>query len=105
MKQCHTCQESFADKFGFCPVDGTPLNAHIPSTAAVGASSPVGDPSITENAGSTFAHETSTFESVDPDALSEETVSIPATEAMVEREEYHVTMLEDTGLVRRLSVE
>ncbi len=105
MKQCHTCQESFADKFGFCPVDGTPLNAHIPSTAAVGASSPVGDPSITENAASTFAHETSTFESVDPDALSEETVSIPATEATSERGEYHLTMLEDTGLVRRLSVE
>src|SRR5215212_7518366 len=27
MKQCPTCQEEFADKFGFCPVDGTPLGA------------------------------------------------------------------------------
>ncbi len=26
MKQCTTCQEEFADKFSFCPVDGTPLN-------------------------------------------------------------------------------
>ena len=24
MKQCSTCQEQFADKFSFCPVDGTP---------------------------------------------------------------------------------
>jgi TonB family protein len=27
MKKCSTCQEEFADKFSFCPVDGTPLNA------------------------------------------------------------------------------
>jgi TonB family protein len=27
MKFCSTCQEEFADKFGFCPVDGTPLKA------------------------------------------------------------------------------
>ena len=26
MKRCPTCQEEFADKFGFCPVDGTPLS-------------------------------------------------------------------------------
>src|SRR5215212_2750047 len=26
MKQCSVCQEEFADKFSFCPVDGTPLN-------------------------------------------------------------------------------
>ena len=27
MKFCSTCQEEFADKFSFCPVDGTPLTA------------------------------------------------------------------------------
>ena len=26
MKQCPQCQEEFADKFGFCPVDGTSLD-------------------------------------------------------------------------------
>jgi hypothetical protein len=26
MKTCTTCHEEFADKFSFCPVDGTPLN-------------------------------------------------------------------------------
>src|SRR4029453_16145740 len=27
MKFCSTCNEEFADKFSFCPVDGTPLNS------------------------------------------------------------------------------
>src|SRR5438132_12547384 len=27
MKFCNTCQEQFADRFSFCPVDGTPLSA------------------------------------------------------------------------------
>src|SRR5450432_3022447 len=26
MKRCNACDEEFADKFSFCPVDGTPLN-------------------------------------------------------------------------------
>ena len=33
MKFCNTCQEEFADRFSFCPVDGTPLTA-APVTAA-----------------------------------------------------------------------
>ena len=35
MKQCPTCQEDFADKFGFCPVDGTSLNVSVPIVADV----------------------------------------------------------------------
>src|SRR5690349_23756881 len=27
MKFCNTCQEEFAERFSFCPVDGTPLTA------------------------------------------------------------------------------
>src|SRR5918911_1598597 len=27
MKFCSVCEEKFADKFSFCPVDGTPLTA------------------------------------------------------------------------------
>src|SRR6266436_9886289 len=27
MKFCSTCEEQFADRFSFCPVDGTPLEA------------------------------------------------------------------------------
>src|SRR4026208_1653288 len=38
MKFCSKCKEEFADKFSFCPVDGTPLAAITP---------PVEDPSLT----------------------------------------------------------
>src|ERR1044072_3576071 len=40
MKFCSVCKEEFADKFSFCPVDGTPLTAVTP---------PVEDPSVTVN--------------------------------------------------------
>jgi TonB family protein len=29
MKFCETCKEEFADRFSFCPVDGTPLSARL----------------------------------------------------------------------------
>src|SRR5918911_2174638 len=29
MKRCSTCQEEFADRFSFCPVDGTPLSGAV----------------------------------------------------------------------------
>src|SRR5712671_6086436 len=32
MKFCNTCQEQFADRFSFCPVDGTPLGV-APATS------------------------------------------------------------------------
>src|SRR6267142_2671314 len=37
MKFCSTCKEEFADKFSFCPVDGTPLTAlvHEPKNEVV----------------------------------------------------------------------
>src|ERR1700674_1938121 len=48
MKFCNTCQEQFADRFSFCPVDGTPLSAvPAPSVNApaseIEASYPVAD--------------------------------------------------------------
>src|SRR5215217_5931429 len=38
MKFCSVCEEEFADKFSFCPVDGTPLTL---------VSQPVENPSLT----------------------------------------------------------
>src|SRR5215470_1045060 len=38
MKFCSVCKEEFADKFSFCPVDGTPLTVVTP---------PVEEPSLT----------------------------------------------------------
>jgi hypothetical protein len=38
MKKCQTCQEEFADTFGFCPVDGVPFEAHAERPQDAGAS-------------------------------------------------------------------
>src|ERR1051326_8001973 len=40
MKFCSVCKEEFADKFSFCPVDGTPLTT---------VTAPVEEPSVTVN--------------------------------------------------------
>ena len=95
MKRCPTCLEEFADKFGFCPVDGTPLNGHVAESvvtaeladeSATAAAAPGG------NGGGTAGgyH--------DP----EETV---VSQPVGGREEYHLTILEDEGLTRRLTKE
>src|SRR6266404_7759565 len=42
MKFCNSCQEQFADRFSFCPVDGTPLSAvPAPTVAPTNTSAPV----------------------------------------------------------------
>src|SRR5918999_3285394 len=46
MKFCSKCQEEFADKFSFCPVDGTPL-APVTAKVARSAANIVADPSLT----------------------------------------------------------
>src|SRR5882724_2919138 len=48
MKFCSTCKEEFADKFSFCPVDGTPLNVLVPEPAQKIVSSPVFTNSATD---------------------------------------------------------
>ena len=73
MKHCPTCQEEFANKFSFCPVDGTPLG-EITVASEVRDVPPVG---LSGNYGA-------------PGAL------VPAVG------EYHLTFVDDTGLTRRL---
>ncbi len=96
MKFCNTCQEQFADRFSFCPVDGTPLGvAPATSTSAsarnIETSYPVAE--IT----------------VPTPSVSEPVYSaIPVTAAasgtgMVG--DYHLTILEDRGLLYRLASE
>src|SRR6266550_5550937 len=41
MKFCSTCKEEFADKFSFCPVDGTPLTVPVVQPEQKVASEPV----------------------------------------------------------------
>lgn len=43
MKFCSRCEEEFADKFSFCPVDGTPLTP-VSAKAPVSAAAPVPTP-------------------------------------------------------------
>lgn len=83
MKFCSTCKEEFADKFSFCPVDGTPLTAPV-AQEVFSAPVPVSDP----------------------------VVSVPliaaasvggGSAAMVPRDEFHLTFMDDAGLVSRLT--
>src|SRR5919206_4489255 len=98
MKQCSTCKEEFADKFGFCPVDGTPLGVGVASVVAPEPVPHAADESfMTVSApsgnGSAYSEDFSHGE--------EETVASSAA-AGVGRGEYHLTFIQDVGLTRRL---
>src|SRR5215207_3667895 len=96
MKHCPTCQEEFADKFGFCPVDGTPLGAPGEPPAAPQAS----DESFVTEA-STTAYSAS---SAEPGGGATEATAAGAGVPPIPggRGEFHLTFLEDEGLTRRL---
>lgn len=102
MKFCSICQEEFADKFSFCPVDGTPL------TAVVAAAE---EPSITMNRDSEvtpFAPNSINEQVSDAptsDSWVEEPVMAASSRAVIQREEYHLTIMDDAGLVARLTHE
>jgi len=93
MKQCPTCNEEFADKFGFCPVDGTPLGVAAPA--------PVAQAQAAEESFVTAAASASASSDGFPQS-EEETVS---SHAAGERGEYHLTFIQDVGLTRRLARE
>jgi TonB family protein len=96
MKQCPTCQEEFADKFGFCPVDGTPLGAPGVAPAAPQASD---ESVVTEVSGAAYSADASEAGGGD---VSEETVVGGTPPTPNDREEFHLTFLQDEGLTRRL---
>jgi TonB family protein len=105
MKFCDTCQEEFADRFSFCPVDGTPLSAvpatpaSPPSTINAPASDVVASYPVAETA--TFQRETTTpFQAAPPAAAP---APGPVHAAMIG--EYHLTILEEKGLASRLASE
>ena len=116
MKRCPTCQEEFADKFGFCPVDGTPLSNGF---NAATAESFVASRTTQEESGiaytpateatdageTTWATDAPRNEASDGGAAAAAGASAGGYGAGHEREEYHLTMLEDQGLVRRLTTE
>src|ERR1044071_4741650 len=63
MKFCSRCEEEFADKFSFCPVDGTPLT---PVSAKVPAAVPVEEPSLTVSHELSHDNDTSVTRAQDP---------------------------------------
>jgi TonB family protein len=99
MKFCSVCKEEFADKFSFCPVDGTPLAAVTP---------PVEDPSVTVNRdpSATISRDTvlESAPAYHEEAIQSEPewVGSNTSSAMVLRDEYHLTIMDDTGLIPRL---
>lgn len=94
MKFCSVCQEEFADKFSFCPVDGTPLTVVSPK---------VEEPSITVSSEQKPRIEVPFNQAAVPDASEPVYVASNNSSAMVLREEYHLTMLDDAGLTTRLT--
>ena len=134
MKFCNTCQEQFADRFSFCPVDGTPLNA-VPAVSAA----PTNNVASADIETSYPMSETAEREkpvvvpptpispivvppapvspapvSVAPPVVTAaaspvmNTVAATSTAAAAEHDmigEYHLTILEDRGLVPRLTEE
>src|ERR1051325_10673793 len=103
MKFCSVCKEEFADKFSFCPVDGTPLNAVAP---------PVEDPSVTVNRDPSVTVNRDTVAEPAAAYTSAPVESEPAwvgggntSSALALRGEYHLTMMDDSGLISRLTHE
>jgi TonB family protein len=80
MKFCSTCREEFADKFSFCPVDGTPLDSPVVETEPV-----ISTPAFSA-----------------PVSSGAPVIAAATAGAYVPRGEYHVTFMDDAGLVTRL---
>src|ERR1051325_5473607 len=106
MKFCSLCKEEFADKFSFCPVDGTPLTAATSPTAkepsvVTDNITVERDPSATVNR-DTVAESAAAFSS--RERFADEPPWIPpanTSSAIALRDEYHLTIMDDTGLVSR----
>ena len=94
MKFCSVCEEEFADKFSFCPVDGTPLTVVTPK---------VEDPSVTVASDQKPRIEVPFNQAEVPVESEPVYAAADNSGAMVLRDEYHLTMLDDAGLSSRLS--
>jgi TonB family protein len=84
MKFCSTCKEEFADKFSFCPVDGTPLNVLVSEPE----NKVVNSPSFTDSV-----------------SAGAPVLAGAGSVALMPRGEYHLTMIDDAGLLGRLARE
>ena len=96
MKFCSVCEEEFADKFSFCPVDGTPLTLVSPRQD---------NPSVTVSKDQSPAIEVP-FTQADETVDSEPVYAAANTSSTLAlRDEYHLTIMDDSGLIARLGHE
>src|SRR6266542_1412650 len=98
MKFCSNCQEEFADRFSFCPVDGTPLSSAVarleePSITSVSDVSDTTHPQLAAEPVPQLPY------------VPEKTLAGNGTLGLVPRGEYHLTIMDDAGLVQRLTHE
>ena len=111
MKFCSKCQEEFADKFSFCPVDGTPLTVVAPNVMddpSVTVSRNDQPPAIETAAAYTDNSEVTAAGSVDSGAgwgAASSAAASSTSQTLALRDEYHLTFLDDAGLTSRLSHE
>ena len=118
MKFCSTCQEEFADKFSFCPVDGTPLTAVAEKvedsvTRAAVQSAPAVVPSMAPSMAPAMVEEQVEDSVTLPASYSTLGLFRPAKHAhaasghvaFVPKGEYHLTFIDDAGLSQRLMAE
>ena len=119
MKFCSTCQEEFADKFSFCPVDGTPLTAVAEKvedsvTRPAVESAPAKVPAMTPAMAEEQVEESGSMPvSYSTLGLFSRRAARPAAAAagasghgaFVPKGEYHLTFIDDAGLTHRLMAE
>ncbi len=108
MKFCSICKEEFADKFSFCPVDGSPLSALVSEPPQE-----VVEPVVSSNTFNEAVSSNTSNEPVSSNIFSEPVSSSEpmlagagaGSMALVQRDEFHLTMMNDEGLVGRLAHE
>jgi TonB family protein len=103
MKFCNTCQEEFAERFSFCPVDGTPLTAA--PAAAVNEPARQSEPIMTAEAAEPLKVQNVQPAAVKPRSSVRVAAPVLAGAGTQNIGEYHLTILEDRGLAARLADE
>ena len=96
MKFCSVCEEEFADKFSFCPVDGNPLTLVSPR---------VEDPSLTVSRDNKPRIEVPFSQAGVPAGTEPVYAAAGNSSALALRDEYHLTIMDDAGLMSRLAHE
>jgi TonB family protein len=104
MKQCSTCLDEFADKFSFCPVDGTPLKGAVVARVEPSTSGRLlfdAEETLASNQGTPQNFSMQASQGDHDNGWSDSSESfVPQAE-----NEYHLTIMDDAGLVRRLTTE